>query len=298
MKYNKGFGIGIVIAIIALLAVGGIAYYTGKKSNYSQSKPQSQTQENNLKESNNKSIIQQKPVSNLTSCTTTSPSSVTLLSPNGGENFQAGQTIAVEWENCNLNANAAASTYVTITLERADSRTPVTFNNYDHTNDGSENLVIPSSIISGNYKLHIQLPTGSESPFILDRSDSTFNVAGVTPPCNNGIDPYSVTILSPNGGEQLQANQPITVKWTSCNIAQNVLMQPILVKENNEEYVASLYAISDDGNLKNDGMETYKLSQPVSPGQYRVKMNIHIMASGTMVEGVISDLSDSPFTIY
>ena len=97
MKYNKGFApVVILLIILGVLAIGGVAYYAGKNDskiatdNPTYSPPVTQNTNNTTS------------TSTVTACTTNSSPSITVLSPNGGEVYQAGKQITVKWTSCNL----------------------------------------------------------------------------------------------------------------------------------------------------------------------------------------------------
>lgn len=103
MKNNKGFiGIGILIAIIAALFVGGGAIYIATKN----STPTLQKIGNNVLSPINQNTVVN---SNLdvnkpkTDCLPTTTPSITVLYPNGGETFTMGQKIIIKWLSCNVN---------------------------------------------------------------------------------------------------------------------------------------------------------------------------------------------------
>ncbi|MFZ2072192.1 MAG: hypothetical protein WAV10_00720, partial [Minisyncoccia bacterium] len=86
MKKNKaclrrqGFvGLGILIAIIAVLAIGGVAYYTGKKSN-----TLPKVEENNLqqKEQNQNNVLNVPIVNTSTQNTTTAATIISCVKEN------------------------------------------------------------------------------------------------------------------------------------------------------------------------------------------------------------------------
>jgi hypothetical protein len=115
MKNNQGFaGIGAIIAIfIALIIGGGVVYYATKTST---TPPQQQAN----------------------SCLPSSPASIAIISPNGGELYHAGQTITVKWTSCNLPANDL----VNINLMRSDSSSPSHFAHVVTTPDASNQFPI------------------------------------------------------------------------------------------------------------------------------------------------------------
>lgn len=111
MKNNKGFApIAIVLIVIAVLAIGGIAYYVGTKNN---SVPQN-TQENNNQPPANQNNTTNTPVVN----SNTTNTSFAILSPKEGDNLVIGQTYKISF------SQELLSDYNTITLANAHGTAP------------------------------------------------------------------------------------------------------------------------------------------------------------------------------
>lgn len=98
MKYNKGFiGIGVIIAIIAALAVGGgVVYYATKTP-----APSSNTEENNYQPQANQN--QQQTNTQTPPVTTRPVASITVLSPSAGERVSAGSSFLIKWNSANIS---------------------------------------------------------------------------------------------------------------------------------------------------------------------------------------------------
>ena len=101
MKNNKGFApIAIVLIIIAVLAVGGVAYFAGKSSN---SLPQNVVPDN-YQSSGNQTNVAIPPVQNTEAdCLPNTAPWIKVLSPAGGEVYTVGQNVNVEWTSCNVD---------------------------------------------------------------------------------------------------------------------------------------------------------------------------------------------------
>lgn len=116
----------------------------------------------------------------------------------------------------------------------------------------------------------------------------------------------SVTVLSPNGGETYTAGQQVTVRWTSCNIAPETLLQILLNGPFPGGESIDLTAIA--GDVPNSGMATLLLPiqgsgnsgsghlewYQMQYGKY-FKIRINQVQSPTGV--FASDDSDNLFTI-
>ncbi len=170
MKHNKGFAqVLIIIAVLAVVAVGGIAYYAGKSSD---SIPANIQENDNI---NN-------PVVN--SDTTTS--SITVLSPNGGEVWTIGSKYTIKWNTKNI----PSTDKVSITIRRvpppqlpADGQEfdPIIFT--DLQNTGSKEWTISDMYPVGNYVITVNgyhsLPL-LPGNYVSDESNKSFSIVSGT----------------------------------------------------------------------------------------------------------------------
>lgn len=119
MKHNKGFSLlAVLLIVVGILAVGGIAYFAGissvpknevaDNSNYTLSTEQNYTPPI----TNTNPPLQQTPPPADNQQQQTPPpapacaTSITVLSPNGGEVYSNTSALKVTWKSCNLPANA------------------------------------------------------------------------------------------------------------------------------------------------------------------------------------------------
>ena len=164
-------------------------------------------------------------------------SQVTVVSPNGGESFVAGQPMTITWRTTSGTFQFLPTSNVQIYLEQSNpgqsNVVKATFSNLP--NSGSATVTIPATVPAGsNYKVNVQVyaeapaPSGSAQA---DDSDSTFTViAPATPTCPAGqtwsgsmctvqVQPSSgqpyVSIISPNGGEQYTQGQTVPISFST-----------------------------------------------------------------------------------
>ena len=202
MKKNKGFGIGILIAIVAILAVGGVAYYTNKspkiepvnleKENLPQENQNDVVNvpvENNQVDNtanNNTTTTTTVTTSTTTSCLPTTSPWIKVLSPNGGETYTSGQQITVTWSKCNTTVNDQ----VMIILKSTQTAFGAEIATVPNT--GTAIITLPTTfgggqvpVTSGHYyKIRLELggnATGHIAPS--DESDNLFTISAksVTP---------------------------------------------------------------------------------------------------------------------
>ena len=116
-----------------------------------------------------------------------------LLSPNGGENFQAGSTQAVSWVTTNPSGFVQIDLYHSTTFFRSIATAPMHQTNYSW-------IVGTRLGDASDYRVRI---TSVTFPAVSDSSDGTFSVFGSGPPPN----PLFGQPLQVNGGfESLFAN--------------------------------------------------------------------------------------------
>jgi len=137
MKTTKGFApVGIILIIIAKIAIGGVVYYVW----------------------NNPNILSKNVVE---ICLPTTSPWIKIISPNGGEEFKIGDTITINWATCNVSADS----WISLELLGGGSintKIPISQKSYS--------WMIPNSYMVGdvfvnlqpknNYKIKISLYTG------------------------------------------------------------------------------------------------------------------------------------------
>mgnify|MGYP001458557940 CR=1 FL=1 len=101
-----------------------------------------------------------------TPCDISASPSITVLSPNGGETFLAGQQIEVKWKSCNIDAKDE----VYILLDQG-SMTQV-----NSKNDGSEIVTLPSYWSNVSFGKNFKILVGKLGFPINDISDDTFTI--------------------------------------------------------------------------------------------------------------------------
>jgi len=188
MKYNKGFApLVVLLIVLGVLAVGGVAYFAGKSS-----APKNEVADNSNYTSpitNNNPPAQTPPPQNpkqptpLPLCVP----SITVLSPNGGEVYIAGQQITVKWTSCNVpTTNQDVLLYL---LNYSQNGTGYSIGN-STVNDGTEVVTLPNNPQQPGkyYKIRISLfPVAMGGSNLEDDSDNLFTINA----------PVSTTISSP-----------------------------------------------------------------------------------------------------
>ncbi len=184
--------------------------------------------------------------------------SITLTSPNGGENWSAGTTKEITWTYNFGQGNVKIELYKSGLLSSTIT---------SQANHGSYSWLIPESQTAGNdYKVMLK---SNDILSISDISDDTFTIK-------------AITVTSPNGGENWAKGSSQTITWTGASKTNNVKIELYL----NESFVSTIAS-----STPNDGSFVWVIGSGVaSSNQYKIKI--------TTLDGASqNDLSDNNFTI-
>jgi hypothetical protein len=185
--------------------------------------------------------------------------SITLLSPNGGEKWLAGDVRVISWQSVGniqkvkieFSANAG-TTWSTIIDSVANLK--------------AYNWTVPASF-STNCLVRVQ---DSRDGLLSDVSDSVFEIARQP----------AITVTSPNGGEAWQIGTQHSISWTSVNISSTVKIE---LSRNHGSSWTTLAA-----SAPNNGSWLWTVTAPAS-GTCLIRV--------TDVSGNPTDTSDGDFSI-
>ena len=192
--------------------------------------------------------------------------SITVTSPNGGEDWEPGTSHSITWNSSNLSGN-----YVGIQLYSSGSY--VSSISSSTTDDGSYTWSISSSQTESDY-YQVKIYSTSESS-ISDYSDNYFTIEESGSP--------SITVTSPNGGEDWEPGTSHSITWNSSNLSGNYVGIQL--------YSSGSYVSSISSSTTDDGSYTWSISSSQTESDY-YKVKIYSTS-----ESSISDYSDSYFTI-
>lgn len=201
------------------------------------------------------------------------PMSITVVSPNGGENWEAGSTHDITWTYTNLTGN------VRIVLETPyPTFAPVVIANEVPIEGGVFHWSIPEAMVpETGYRVTITW-LSLLAVYIADSSDAGFTIRGgqITP---------SITVTSPNGGENWVKGTMHPITWNSTGIMGNV--QIGLVRTNGINAGVRVIA----RNVPNTGIFNWNLPNNIPIGtEYRVIVR-------SQANHAVIDFSNEPFTI-
>jgi hypothetical protein len=188
---------------------------------------------------------------------------LTLRSPNGGETWLAGSTQQIKW-NSTGDIN-----YVNIKYSKDNGTTWKTIAK-NAVNNHSYNWVIPGTA-SDKCLVRVAANDSDLDPKPGDVSDAVFAI--VLPPSP------AITIIAPNGGEQLVVGARFTITWHAANTRENVRIE---YSVNGGETWREIAAAENNGK--------YDWIVPDEPSE-----NCLVRISET--DGQPSDVSDALFSI-
>ena|GEM_PF-3135115 len=138
--------------------------------------------------------------SNMDFTITASPS-ITVTSPNGGETWKASSPATIKW----ISGGGVGNVRIDLSTNDGSSWTSLASNT---ANDGDATITVPS-VSSTTCLVRVRAIDGSVS----DVSRTNFEITNAT---------STVKVASPNGGETVLIDSPLTVTWTSTGSVANV----------------------------------------------------------------------------
>ncbi|MFH1170430.1 MAG: CARDB domain-containing protein [Candidatus Vogelbacteria bacterium] len=228
----------------------------------------------------------------LTVTNTTQPPSITVDSPNGGENWFQGTTRRIGWSWRTVDFDASVQNFAIFVCS-------------GECGDGDEGMIssglsgtsyydwtIGHEIIGPHY---VQVcGTKNSGERVCDQSDLPFTIA---PPSCTGSP--CVAMVYPNGGETLIKGQPNTIRWFSNGvpIANPHPLDHFQLELGNWTFSAPMGWNSFTSTLTNSdtdgpGRGNFPAGDGLPPGRYRMTVAYY-----RNEQRLVSDTSDNWFTI-
>jgi len=200
---------------------------------------------------------------------------ITVLSPNGGEQWVSGSTQTIAWSYGNLEGE------VRVTLVQGPNTPQIVVAESVPIAAGMFTWTIPATIPSGQYMAHVQW-LGIPAVYWGDVSDGFFTITNGDPP-----PPPGLTVLSPNGGETWAAGTMHPITWDYYGNDGMVMIQLMGGPE------MTPINIIAPGVPAHAGIFHWNIPPYQMPGNaYQVQISL-LSADGTY----ISDISDGFFNI-
>jgi len=186
------------------------------------------------------------------------PASITIVSPNGGEEWQADSTYDVTW----TSIGTIGFIKIEYSANNGSDWTNITTGTW---NDSTYPWTIPNTP-SDSCLVRITDTDGSPS----DTSDGVFTIL-----------PVSITIVSPNGGEEWQADSTYDITWTSTGTSGNLNIE--YSTDNGSNWTEIIASMPDSG--------AFPWFIPDTPSN-------SCLVRITDTDGSPSDTSDGVFSIF
>ena len=214
---------------------------------------------------------------NLTSATT--PPTIRITSPNGGETWQRGTSQTVTWS---YTGSPGSTVKIVLLKAGAEVGTIKSSVSIGTSGTGSYSWLISSSGSGGtgsDYKIKVQ---SISTPIVNDTSDNNFNLtsAATTP---------TIRVTSPNGGETWQRGTSQTVTWSYTG-SPGSTVKTVLLKAG-----ADVGTIKSSVSIGTGGMGSYSwlISSSGSGGtgsDYKVKVQ-------SISQPTVNDTSNNNFNL-
>jgi hypothetical protein len=193
---------------------------------------------------------------------------ITVVSPNGGENWRAGSTRGIKW----TAGGTGEAEYVRIEYSTDRGRTWTTIvPSIRHTASGSYDWMVPNTP-SEDCLVRVRGIGGDDAPS--DTSDGLFTI----------LPPFSpaIKVTSPNGGETWLVDSKKTITWHTIGIVKKVRIDYSC--DGGESWRAIVDAVRNRGS--------YPWRVPDTPSD-----NCVVRVSARLPGGQPSDVSDGAFSI-
>lgn len=187
--------------------------------------------------------------------------SISIISPNGGETWELGSTHDILWNSSHSSLNVKIELFVGGTISQTIAA--------NESNGGSYSWEISSALDVGtDYFIRISYTSPSD---IYDDSDNNFTI----------VSQPTITVMSPNGGENWELGSTQTITWTSNNVSGNV-------KINLSQPGSPLFTIQDPAD--NNGSYSWEISSLDAGTDYTVRIS-------SVNDTSVYDESDGDFTL-
>ncbi len=200
--------------------------------------------------------------------------SITVTSPNGGENWDLGSTHNVTWTSSGVAGNVGIKLFQNGTsLGYIAQNIPVGSGSFSWT---IGNIIGVGPISAGaNYQIQVK-----QSGVAGDMSDGNFTISPAASPA------ASITVTSPNGGENWNLGSTHNVTWTSSGVAGNVGIK-LFQNGSSLGYIAQNVPVGS-------GSFSWTISNIIGGGAILAGANYQVQVKQS---GVAGDMSNGNFTI-
>jgi len=200
--------------------------------------------------------------------------SITVTSPNGGENWDLGSTHNVTWTSSGVSGNVGIKLFQNgSSLGYIAQNVPVGSGSFSWT---IGNIISVGPISAGaNYQIQVK-----QSGVAGDMSNGNFTISPAASPA------ASITVTSPNGGENWDLGSTHNVTWTSSGVSGNVGIK-LFQNGSSLGYIAQNVPVGS-------GSFSWTISNIIGGGAISAGANYQIQVKQS---GVAGDMSNGNFTL-
>ncbi len=215
--------------------------------------------------------IESAPVSPDSTLTVPYPTSLTLISPNGGENYPRGSTKTIQWSYVGSPGSTVMIELLkgTVVDKVLSSNTTIGSGGM-----GSYSWTVPyNQIVGSDYKIRITSTSNSE---YADMSQAPFSIGAGSP----------ITVVSPNGGEKWKQGSTQTLKWKYTGDPGSSVKIEVIKG-------SAVRSIAPNTSIGSDGSGSFNFTFPFNAplgSDYQIRVTSTSNATYT-------DTSDAPFSI-
>ncbi|MEQ9229889.1 MAG: hypothetical protein RIF46_04350, partial [Cyclobacteriaceae bacterium] len=153
-------------------------------------------------------------------------STLTITSPNGGEQIEQNSTVAITWNESGIDDFEFLVIEYTATVD-ATEWFEIASGSASDFNGQALWFTNENSVLTGSdYKVRVR--NSDES--ISDESDASFEIVP-------SVSPASITVVSPNGGEQIQQFSEFTIQFTTTGIPGSEILDFEFSSDNGSNWV-------------------------------------------------------------
>jgi peptidoglycan hydrolase-like protein with peptidoglycan-binding domain len=205
---------------------------------------------------------------------------ITVTSPNGGENYTVGNTANITWTSKNLTTAVDVYYWNMVT---GNVPQPIA---KSVPNTGSYSWQIPSSLSPGSYKMYVTWAGGEK---VSDTSDNNFTITS-----SDTTPQPSTQVISPNGGETWYTGQSYQIGYTAQNLLNNQVW--VYIDKYTNGTVSNTYTVASAASASGKAYVTLSPDVMTALGGPGTTFKIRTWGS-TNGQGLKQDTSDNYFRI-
>jgi len=191
---------------------------------------------------------------------------ITVISPNGGESYNRGQSISYKW-----NQNLKTKKLEVSIINASTSEVVYSTKRFDSRGNNTKFLggAVTSGLVAGAYKIKICDAVNPTNP-VCDMSNESFTITSteVTPNDNDNPSSREIEIKSPNGGEVFAIGQNIPFKWHQGKNSKDINVSLVSSSTSEAVHILKKY----EGRGRNAKIIMGKDTMKLSPGEYKLKI--------------------------